>query len=224
MVSTVQTPLGETTIYKCVLLGDINTGKTSFVNRHLTGYFERKYIATMGVEVHPIVFGTNYGRIRFDVWDTVGSERIGTLRDGHYINSGCAILMFDLTNPDSYRNVNSWHESVLRVCGSIPMVLCGNKADLTKNRQVLPHQITFHRRKNLGPYYDVSSITNYHWEKPFLSLARTLTGHQDLNFTYETALLLCDSQMDKEAITQYKHQLAVANQQPIPDDDKQDLL
>jgi GTP-binding nuclear protein Ran len=69
--------------YKLVLVGDGGVGKTTFVKRHLTGEFEKKYIATLGVEVHPMVFHTNHGPIRLNVWDTAGQEKLGGLRDGY---------------------------------------------------------------------------------------------------------------------------------------------
>ena len=53
--------------FKLVLGGDGGTGKTTFMKRHLTGEFE-KYVATLGVEVHPLVFHTNRGPIKFNVW------------------------------------------------------------------------------------------------------------------------------------------------------------
>lgn len=59
--------------------------QTTFVKRHLTGEFEKKYIATLGVEVHPLSFSTNYGTIVFNCWDTAGQEKFGGLRDGYYI-------------------------------------------------------------------------------------------------------------------------------------------
>jgi len=75
----------EVPTFKCVLVGDGGTGKTTFVKRHLTGEFEKKYVATLGVEVHPLVFYTTRGVIRFNVWDTAGQEKFGGLRDGYYI-------------------------------------------------------------------------------------------------------------------------------------------
>jgi GTP-binding nuclear protein Ran len=59
---------GDIPTFKCVLVGDGGTGKTTFVKRHMTGEFEKKYVATLGVEVHPLVFHTNRGAIRFNVW------------------------------------------------------------------------------------------------------------------------------------------------------------
>ncbi len=52
-------------------------GKTTFVKRHLTGEFEKKYNATVGVEVHPLQFQTNRGLIVYNVWDTAGQEKFG---------------------------------------------------------------------------------------------------------------------------------------------------
>lgn len=134
--------------FKCVLVGDGGTGKTTFVKRHMTGEFEKKYVATLGVEVHPLVFHTNRGAIRFNVWDTAGQEKFGGLRDGYYIQGQCAIVMFDVTSRVTYKNVPNWHRDLVRVCENIPIVLCGNKVDI-KDRKVKAKAIVFHRKKNL---------------------------------------------------------------------------
>ena len=106
------------------------------------------YAATLGVEVHPLVFYTNKGPIRFNVWDTAGQEKFGGLRDGYYIQGQCAIIMFDVTSRVTYKNVPNWHRDLVRVCEGIPIVLCGNKVDV-KDRKVKAKAIVFHRKKNL---------------------------------------------------------------------------
>ena len=71
--------------FKLIMVGDGGVGKTTFVKRHLTGEFEKKYIgkafnklnnnhflATQGVDVNSIIFFTNHGPIKFNIWDTAG--------------------------------------------------------------------------------------------------------------------------------------------------------
>src|SRR5687767_6848947 len=65
---------GEASVakFKLVLVGDGGVGKTTFVKRHITGEFEKKYIATMGVEVSSLPFHTTLGKLVFNLWDTAG--------------------------------------------------------------------------------------------------------------------------------------------------------
>lgn len=208
--------------FKLVLVGDGGTGKTTFVKRHLTGEFEKKYVATLGVEVHPIVFYTNYGPIRFDVWDTAGQEKFGGLRDGYYIGGQCAIIFFDVTSRVTYKNVPNWHRDLVRVLENVPVVLCGNKVDI-KDRKVKAKQITFHRKKNLQ-YYDISAKSNYNFEKPFLWLARKLCGSADLNFTATPALQPPEVKVDPALMQQYEQELRTAQGLDLPPDEDDDDL
>ncbi|PPD90301.1 hypothetical protein GOBAR_DD12754 [Gossypium barbadense] len=203
--------------FKLVIVGDGGTGKTTFVKRHLTGEFEKKYEPTIGVEVHPLDFFTNCGKIRFYCWDTAGQEKFGGLRDGYYIHGQCAIIMFDVTARLTYKNVPTWHRDLCRVCENIPIVLCGNKVDV-KNRQVKAKQVTFHRKKNLQ-YYEISAKSNYNFEKPFLYLARKLAGDPNLHFVESPALAPPEVHIDLAAQQQHEAELAAAASQPLPDDD-----
>lgn len=63
---------------------------------------------------------------------------------GYYIQGNCAIIMFDVTARMTYKNVPNWHRDIVRVCETIPIVLCGNKVDV-KDRKVKTKQINFHR-------------------------------------------------------------------------------
>lgn len=203
--------------FKLILVGDGGVGKTTFVKRHVSGEFEKKYVPTLGVEVRPIKFQTNYGPVCFNIWDTAGQEKFGGLRDGYYIQGQCAILMFDVTSRVTYKNVPNWFRDLTRVCENIPIVLVGNKVDI-KDRKVKAKNITFHRKKNLQ-YYDLSAKSNYNFEKPFLWLARKLAGKSDLNFVGEIALRPADVQMDPAMIRVYEEQLREIVNCPLPDED-----
>ncbi|KAF7307865.1 GTP-binding nuclear protein [Mycena kentingensis (nom. inval.)] len=214
----------ETTVpsFKLVLVGDGGTGKTTFVKRHLTGEFERKYIATLGVEVHPLSFTTTRGDLRFDVWDTAGQEKFGGLRDGYYIQGQCGIIMFDVTSRITYRSVPNWHRDLERVCEGIPVVLVGNKVDI-KERKVKTAQVTFHRKKNLH-YVEISAKSNYNFEKPFLHLARKLVGDNHLEFAAPVALKPAEVEVDAAMLAEYERELEGLAQIPLPGEGEDDDL
>ncbi|KAL2915209.1 GTP-binding nuclear protein gsp1/Ran [Polyrhizophydium stewartii] len=226
--------------FKLVLVGGDPAGKTTFVKRHLTGEFEKKSSpTTLGVEVHPLTFHTNFGAICFNTWDTAsltiaaaaaraaasrslqGQEKFGGLRDGYYIQGQCAIIMFDVTSRITYKNVPNWHRDLVRVCENIPIVLCGNKVDI-KERKVKAKAITFHRKKNLQ-YYDISAKSNYNFEKPFLWLARKLIGNPNLDFVAAPALAPAEVTIDAATIAQMENEMQEASAIPLPAEDDDDL-
>jgi hypothetical protein len=96
--------------------------------------------------------------------------------------------MFDLTSRITYKNVPNWHKDLVRVCEDIPIVLCGNKADI-KDRKVKAKSIVFHRKNNMQ-YYDISAKSNYNFEKPFLWIAQKLAGDPNIQFTAMPALFV----------------------------------
>ena len=202
--------------FKLVLVGDGGVGKTTFVKRHLTGEFEKKYIATQGVEVSSLVFFTNYGPIKFNIWDTAGQEKLGGLREGYYIGADCAIAMFDVTSRVTYKNVPKWYKDLNRICENIPIVLVGNKVD-AKDRKIKARQITFHRKRNLQ-YYDVSAKSNYQFEKPFLFLMRRLVNDANLVLVESVVLYPPEYHMSADQIKELENEIRLAEQAPLPDD------
>lgn len=179
----------------------------------MTGEFEKRYIATVGVDVHPLTFFTNRGKICFNCWDTAGQEKFGGLRDGYYIQGNCAIIMFDVTSRNTYKNVPNWHRDIVRVCEDIPIVLVGNKVDCV-DRQVKAKMITFHRKKGLQ-YYDVSAKSNYNFEKPFLWIAKRLANDPELEFTEAPVMERPEFQMSADLIRQTEAATEAAQNAPM---------
>lgn len=210
--------------YKIVLIGDGGVGKTSFLQRHINGNFQSKYIATIGVEVHPLTFNTNCGKITLNIWDCAGQEKFGGLREGYYLGADAAIVFFDVTSCSSYKQVDAWIDSFLHVVPNGKIVICGNKCD-ERDRKIKPLDIDIHKEYNCK-YYDISAKTNYNFDKPFLYLARSLTKQEYLNFSKSDEIYKLNSLCSNEFFKQINSTECIKNPSiiqfidPITEDDK----
>ena len=122
--------------FKIVLSGDGGVGKSSFVARHISDKFKNEYTATLGVDVHPLVFQATYGTIVFDVWDTAGQEKFGGMTDSYYINAKAAIVMFDVGSLTTRKNIKKWIDMYVNVAPDTPIFVCGSKVDVVKARAI----------------------------------------------------------------------------------------
>ena len=98
--------------------------------------------------MHSMDFYTNKGQIRFNVWDTAGQEKIGSLLDGYYIQGQCAIIMVNVTARSTYINIPNWQCNLVRMCKNIPIVLHGNKIDI-KDKKVKAKTIGSDRNNSM---------------------------------------------------------------------------
>ena len=111
---------------KVLLVGDGGVGKTALVKKSGGGVFEKKYIATVGVEVHQIG--------EYSVWDCAGQEKFAGVRDGYFIGADAAILVLDVTSRLSYKRKSTWIQDVHRFCPGIPIVILANKCDIAEQK------------------------------------------------------------------------------------------
>jgi GTP-binding nuclear protein Ran len=119
-----------------------------------------------------------------------------------------------------------WYRYVSR---RIPIVLVGNKIDV-RDRKVPARSVTFHKEHRIR-YFEVSTKNGYHYEMPFLSLARQLSGDPNLAFT-AVRVLFPEIHLDEALVRQFElelaHQdelaLAPWRQIPLPDGDHEDFF
>jgi len=160
--------------FKIIIDGDGGVGKSSFIKRFKTGEFDRRYIATLGVEVNVCNVNTNCGQVAFNIWDCAGQERFGGLRDGYYVGANAAIIMVDQSCQLSYQRVPMILQDILRICPNIPVLLCANKIDLNPP---LRFNGTHTRRiaiRNRLDYTLISVKRNSNLDAPFQYLLRKL--------------------------------------------------
>ncbi len=172
--------------YKILLVGDSGTGKTTFVHRHRMGSFITQHNPTVGADIKSITFYTNYGSVKFDIWDCGGKQQYKQYVDGFYSDKQAALVFFDVNNISSYNNASQWANSIHNILPTAPIVICGNKCD-RRDRKVPIANIDIHRTLSTEwdrtvHYYDISSKSNYNFDKPFLFMARQLTNKEDLQF------------------------------------------
>ena len=208
--------------YKVVLIGDGGVGKTTFINRHLTGHFEKMYVPTQGAQVHRLRFYTNYGLITFHVWDTAGQEKFGGLGDGYYTGADAVIFMFDVTSRITYQNIPDRYINFIRVCGKKKaMLICGNKVDVVRGRKVKASRITFPKKKGIE-YMDMSAKSNYNVGEAFLSIIRQLLGKDDVEFIQAPSVKPPEVIMDKKDIAKMKADMKAMMESKIDDSSSDD--
>ena len=151
-------------LFKSIVVGDGGVGKTALTLRFSKGFFTEDYKMTIGVDFHvkTISIDTFEGPIKckLQLWDTGGQERFSSIRPMYYRGSLGTILVFDLTNSASFEHLPGWIEEVrANIKADIPVLLVGNKSDLTDIRAVSVEEINnFTRDFNLY-YMETSAKT-----------------------------------------------------------------
>ena len=122
---------------KIIVVGDSGVGKTNLINRFASDKFDTNSKATIGVEFVYKTLKINKEVIKVEVWDTAGQERYRAITSSYYKGAKGAIIVYDITNEDSFNNVESWMNEVTKK-GKMDMqfLLVGNKKDLINDRKV----------------------------------------------------------------------------------------
>jgi len=169
---------------KIVLVGDGGTGKSTYVNRLLTGDFRETYVPTLGVDVHPYLstFTLNEKGVlvvdsspeydswerKFNVWDTAGQENFGGLREGYYIGAEAGIVFCDVHSSMSIKNVKGWVNELRAKIGDAPICVCLNKFDIKAKNAKKTKAIIEKEKKSWGEVkvFDFSCKSRHNLFKP----------------------------------------------------------
>ncbi|KAE9415715.1 hypothetical protein Angca_006984, partial [Angiostrongylus cantonensis] len=143
---------------KVVIVGSSGVGKTSLIYRHRYGSLSGPYTSTIGASFVECEVETTFENITLQIWDTAGQERFRCMVPMYMRNSAAAIIMYDVTNWQSFKDVDKWSEEIRRCCG-IPdplLILVGNKCDLCDGRCVSTAEGRRKAREIDARYYEVT--------------------------------------------------------------------
>merc|ERR1711985_114930 len=123
--------------FKLVLLGDSAVGKSSLVLRFVRGQFFEYQESTIGAAFLTQTVALNDTTVKFEIWDTAGQERYHSLAPMYYRGAAAAVVVYDITNADSFSRAKSRVKELQRQGSpNIVIALAGNKCDLASKRKV----------------------------------------------------------------------------------------
>ncbi|KAK7501124.1 hypothetical protein BaRGS_00007609 [Batillaria attramentaria] len=124
-------------MFKLLIIGNSSVGKTSFLFRYADDSFTSAFVSTVGIDFKVKTVFRQDKRVKLQIWDTAGQERYRTITTAYYRGAMGFILMYDVTNEESFNAVQDWCTQIkTHAWSNASVVLVGNKCDLEDSRVV----------------------------------------------------------------------------------------
>ena len=124
-------------IFKILIIGDSSVGKSNLLLRFSDNIFHETFLPTIGVDfkIKNLTVGNN--KVKLNIWDTAGQERFKTITATYYKGSHGIVLVYDITDRNSFTNISTWLSEIKKQAGpNVVRYLVGNKCDLEEERKV----------------------------------------------------------------------------------------
>ena len=143
--------------FKVIVLGDIAVGKTSVIGRYITNTFSEVHKSSISCEFKKKKIEVDADtEVNLQIWDTVGEERFLSVTKQYYNNSHGAMIIYDLTNRNSFTKMNKWINDVKdNAPKNIVIMIVGNKSDLTDKKVDLGEELNPFKQNYM--YLEVSA-------------------------------------------------------------------
>ncbi|CAF0757575.1 unnamed protein product [Adineta steineri] len=146
---------------KILIIGESGVGKSSLLLRFTDDRFDVEMAATIGVDFKVKQLTIDGNRVKLAIWDTAGQERFRTLTPGYYRGAQGAILVYDVCNRDSFRQLDRWIAELdtFSTKMNIIKMLVGNKIDQEDKREVTRDEGARFARKHSMLFIEASART-----------------------------------------------------------------
>ncbi|THG97508.1 hypothetical protein EW026_g4506 [Hermanssonia centrifuga] len=175
-------PEGYDYLFKLLLIGDSGVGKSCLLLRFAEDAFTDSYLSTIGVDFKIRTIDLDGKTVKLQIWDTAGQERFRTIAAAYYRGAHGIIVVYDVTDSESYQNVKGWLTEIDRYATEgVHKLLLGNKADLTE-KKVVEYEVAKEFADQLSiPVLETSAKTAAGVEDAFLAMARQIKESVDAN-------------------------------------------
>ncbi|XP_061184475.1 ras-related protein Rab6 isoform X3 [Saccostrea cucullata] len=163
--------------FKLVFLGEQSVGKTSLITRFMYDSFDNTYQATIGIDFLSKTMYLEDRTIRLQLWDTAGQERFRSLIPSYIRDSSVAVVVYDITNANSFQQTSKWIDDVRTERGSdVIIMLVGNKTDLSDKRQITTEEGERKAKELSVMFIETSAKAGYNVKQLFRRVAAALPG------------------------------------------------
>ena len=161
--------------FKLVLLGDAAVGKSCLVVRFVRDEFFEFQEPTIGAAFLTQTVQCDDATVKFEIWDTAGQERYRSLAPMYYRGAAAAIVVYDITDPDSFAGAKSWVKELQRRGDpNVIIALAGNKADLEQRRKVSQEEAESYAEENGILHLVTSAKDGTNVKSLFVEIAKKL--------------------------------------------------
>ncbi|XP_034382244.1 ras and EF-hand domain-containing protein homolog isoform X2 [Cyclopterus lumpus] len=167
-------------LFKVVLVGNSNVGKTSLLRSFCEGRFHPSTTATVGIDYSVKTLTLDNMQVAMQLWDTAGQERYRSITKQFFRKADGVVVMYDVTVEESFRAVQPWLSNVQEAAGEgVPILLLGNKMDMDGDRKVSFKEAKHLAYENKVMFFEVSAYTAKNVTESLTHLARVLMEQED---------------------------------------------
>jgi Ras-related protein Rab-1A len=162
-------------LFKLIIIGDSGIGKSCLLNRFADDTYTEAYISTIGVDFKIRTLELDGRIVKLQIWDTAGQERFRTITSSYYRGAHGIMMVYDITNPESFVNLNQWLKEVETYAkDDVHKILIGTKTDMADKRKVQYADALEFAKDHGMDYVETSSKTGMNIEQAFVNLAGNL--------------------------------------------------
>lgn len=162
-------------LFKLLLVGDSGVGKSCLLLRFVDDCFAEPFKASIGVDFRIRTVEVDDKAVKLQIWDTAGQERFRTITSSYYRGAHGIIVVYDVTNEDSFDHLNQWLQEIERYgTENVVKILVGNKCDLAATRKVSYETAAEFAESMEMAYFETSAKMAINVEESFMQMCRNI--------------------------------------------------
>ena len=171
---------------RIIIIGDQSVGKTNIIYRFSSDKFMEEYNCSIGVDFFTKYLEVDQRKFKLQLWDTAGQENFRSITRAYYKNSACAIIVYDVTEKNSFKSVKEWIVECKNYTNeNIILILVGNKKDLEDSRKISEKEgREFAEQNGIDCFFESSAKTGENINEIFQHICKIINKRIDDNAIY----------------------------------------